>query len=123
MNKRFDLIINTVSADLETDKYLGLLALNGVFCYVGLPENAQSFNLFPLVGRNRVITGSNIGGIPETQEMLDFCAEHGLGAEVEVISADQVTGAYDRVVNSDCATASSSTRRRSEVGQPKRPVM
>lgn len=97
----FDLIINTVSADLDTDSYLRLLKVHGALVYVGLPENAQSFNLFPLVGRNRVIAGSNIGGIQETQEMLDFCAQHGIGAEVEVIGADDVTAAYDRVVNSD----------------------
>ncbi|HST72321.1 MULTISPECIES: NAD(P)-dependent alcohol dehydrogenase [Kocuria] len=97
----FDLVLNTVSADLDVDAYLGLLRVNGALVYVGLPENAQSFGVFSLVGGRRSLAGSNIGGIRETQEMLDFCAEHGIGAEIELIGADDVTAAYDRVVGSD----------------------
>lgn len=99
--KRFDLIINTVSADLPLDKYLSMLTLNGSMVFVGLPEKPQEFSVFSLVGGRRSLAGSNIGGIRETQEMLDFCAEHGLGADIEVISADDVNDAYERVVKSD----------------------
>jgi uncharacterized zinc-type alcohol dehydrogenase-like protein len=99
--RRFDLIINTVSADLDLDAYLSLLALNGSMVFVGLPENVQSFQVFSLTGGRRSLAGSNIGGIREAQEMLDFCAEHGLGADVEIIAADEVDEAYDRVVKSD----------------------
>jgi uncharacterized zinc-type alcohol dehydrogenase-like protein len=97
----FDLIINTVSADIDVDAYLSTLALNGSLVFVGAPEKPQSFRAFSLIGGRRSLAGSNIGGIRETQEMLDFCAEHGIGATVEVISADQVDEAYDRVVKSD----------------------
>jgi len=98
---RFDLIINTVSADLDLDRYLSLLTLNGSMVFVGLPENAQTFRVFSLTGGRRSLAGSNIGGIRETQEMLDFCAAHGLGAEIEVIGADDVDEAYERIVKSD----------------------
>lgn len=98
---KFDLIINTVSADLDVDAYLRLLKLNGSMVFVGLPENRQSFRVFSLVGGRRSLAGSNIGGIRETQEMLDFCAEHGIAAEIELIDADQVDDAYNRVVDSD----------------------
>jgi uncharacterized zinc-type alcohol dehydrogenase-like protein len=97
----FDLIISTVSADIDVDAYLALLRLDGALVFVGLPEHPESFQVFSLTGARRSVTGSNIGGIRETQEMLDFCAEHGLGAEIETISADDVDGAYDRVVKSD----------------------
>ena len=96
----FDLIINTVSADIKVNAFLGLLRLNGTLVFVGAPENAQSFHPFSLLGGRRSLAGSAIGSIRETQEMLDFCAEHGIGAEVETISADQVDDAYDRVVDS-----------------------
>ena len=99
--QRFDLIINTVSADLDIDRYLSLLTLNGSMVFVGLPEKAQSFRVFSLVSGRRSLAGSNIGGIRETQEMLDFCAAHGIGSEIEVISADQVDEAYGRVIRSD----------------------
>ncbi|MBM7471226.1 NAD(P)-dependent alcohol dehydrogenase [Subtercola frigoramans] len=98
---RFDLIINTVSADLDLDAYLRMLTLDGSMVFVGLPENIQQFRVFSLTGARRSLAGSNIGGIRETQEMLDFCAEHGLGADVEVIDATMVGEAYDRVVKSD----------------------
>ena len=96
-----DLIVNTVSANLDLDAYLGLLALDGAMVNVGLPENPSSFRMFSLVGARRSLAGSNIGGIRETQEMLDFCAEHGLGADIEVISADEINEAYERVVAGD----------------------
>jgi uncharacterized zinc-type alcohol dehydrogenase-like protein len=97
----FDLIINTVSADIDVDAYLGTLRRNGALVFVGLPEEAQTFRAGSVIGGRRSIAGSNIGGIRETQEMLDFCAEHGLAAEIELIDASQVDEAYDRVVGSD----------------------
>ncbi|WP_020501576.1 NAD(P)-dependent alcohol dehydrogenase [Sciscionella marina] len=98
---RFDVILNTVSAQLPLDRYLGLLAVDGALANVGAPPEPMSFNMFSLLGGNKRLAGSMIGGIPETQEMLEFCAEHGLGAEIEVISAEKVNEAYERVKNSD----------------------
>jgi uncharacterized zinc-type alcohol dehydrogenase-like protein len=98
---RFDLLLNTVSADVDLDALLSLLALDGSLVLVGLPERPQSFTAFGLVSARRSISGSNIGGIRQTQEALDFCAEHGLGAAVEVIGADEVDAAFDRVVRGD----------------------
>ena len=98
---KFDLIVNTVSANLDLDAYMGLLAVDGTLVEVGAPEHPMSVKAFSLMPARRSLAGSSIGGIPETQEMLDFCAEHGLGAEIEVISADKVNQAWDRVVASD----------------------
>jgi uncharacterized zinc-type alcohol dehydrogenase-like protein len=98
---RFDLIVNTVSASIELDAYLGLLAVDGTLVNVGAPPEPLSLNVFSLIGARRSFAGSMIGGIALTQEMLDFCAEHGLGAEVEVISADRVNEAFERVLASD----------------------
>ncbi|HET7800663.1 MAG TPA: NAD(P)-dependent alcohol dehydrogenase [Humibacillus xanthopallidus] len=98
---RFDLIINTVSARIDLDAYLGLLAVDGTLVNVGAPPEPLSVNVFSLIGGRRSFAGSMIGGIALTQEMLDFCAEHELGAEVEVIAADQVNEAYERVLASD----------------------
>ena len=97
----FDLIINTVSANLDMDQYLSLLGLDGTLVEVGAPEHPIPVSAFSLIGNRRSLAGSLIGGIRETQEMLDFCAEHHLGSEIEVISAEQITAAYDRVVGSD----------------------
>ena len=97
----FDLIINTVSADIPVDRYLATLRLDGALVFVGLPENPQQFRVFSLTGARRSLAGSNIGGIRETQEMLDFCAEHGIASVIETIGADEVTDAYDRVVRGD----------------------
>jgi uncharacterized zinc-type alcohol dehydrogenase-like protein len=98
---RFDLILNTVSASLPIDSYLSLLRLDGVLVNVGAPSEPWSVRAFSLLGNRRSLAGSAIGGIRETQEMLDFCAQHGLGAEIEVISADEIDVAWDRVVASD----------------------
>jgi uncharacterized zinc-type alcohol dehydrogenase-like protein len=97
----FDLIINTVSASLPMERYLGLLRLDGTLVNVGAPPEPQTVPVFALVGRRRSWAGSMIGGIAQTQEMLDFCAEHGLGAEIELIEGEQIDEAYDRVVGSD----------------------
>ncbi len=97
----FDLIVSTVSAPLPLDQYLSLLKVDGVFANVGAPEEPVSLNLFSVIGGRKTLAGSMIGGIAETQEMLDFCAEHGFGAEIEVISADKINEAYERVLASD----------------------
>ncbi|MFF2085111.1 NAD(P)-dependent alcohol dehydrogenase [Nocardia sp. NPDC058176] len=98
---KFDLIINTVSADLPIDHYLRLLALDGTLVILGLPENPMSVTGRNLAGYRRSLAGSMIGGIAQTQEMLNFCASHGIGAEIELISADEIDSAYERVVASD----------------------
>jgi uncharacterized zinc-type alcohol dehydrogenase-like protein len=98
---RFDLIVNTVSASIDLDAYLGLLAVDGALVNVGAPPEPLSLNVFSLIGGRRSFAGSMIGGIALTQEMLDFCADHNLGAEVEVIAAGQVNEAYERVLASD----------------------
>lgn len=97
----FDFILNTVSADLDLETYLKLLKPRGVLVNVGLPTQRYAIRPGMLVGHSKVVAGSNIGGIPETKEMLAFCAEHGIGATIETISADEVTEAYDKVVNGD----------------------
>ncbi|WP_328979850.1 NAD(P)-dependent alcohol dehydrogenase [Streptomyces canus] len=97
----FDLIVNTVSAKLDLDSYLGLLAVNGTMVNVGAPAEPLSLNVFSLIMQGRSYAGSLIGGIRATQEMLDFCAEHGIGSEVEVIPADKINEAYERVLASD----------------------
>jgi uncharacterized zinc-type alcohol dehydrogenase-like protein len=97
----FDVILSTVSAPLDFGAYLGLLRTDGTLVNVGAPEEPISLNLFSLILGNKSIAGSMIGGIKETQEMLDFCAVHGLGAEIEVIGASQVNEAYERVLASD----------------------
>ncbi|GHE04240.1 NAD(P)-dependent alcohol dehydrogenase [Streptomyces alanosinicus] len=97
----FDIILNTVSAPLDFDAYLSLLRTDGAMVNVGIPEEPAPILLSSVFGHRRSLSSSGIGGIPETQEMLDFCAEHGLGAEIELIRADQINEAYERVVNSD----------------------
>ncbi|MGW9264590.1 NAD(P)-dependent alcohol dehydrogenase [Gordonia terrae] len=101
LRSSFDLILNTVSANLPIGKYLGMLALDGTLVELGLPEHPIDVPAGALIGKRRSFAGSMIGGIAQTQEMLDFCAEHGIGAEIEVISVDRINEAYDRVVASD----------------------
>lgn len=101
LRSHFDLIINTVSADLPINDYMKLLRLDGTLVVLGLPEQPLTVQPAVLAGRRRSLSGSMIGGIAQTQEMLDFCASHGIGAEIEVISADEIDGAYERVVASD----------------------
>ena len=78
-----------------------LLDFDGTMALVGLPENDLTVSAFTLVGQRRRLTGTNNGGIPQTQEMLDFCGEHGLGADGEVVDFDYVNEAWERVVASD----------------------
>ncbi|WP_339277988.1 NAD(P)-dependent alcohol dehydrogenase [Paenibacillus sp. FSL W8-0426] len=98
---RFDLILNTVSANLNVDAYLSLLRIDGTMVNVGAPAEPNQFSVFSLIMGRRSIAGSLVGGIAETQEMLDFSAEHGVVPQIEVISADQVDEAYGRVLRSD----------------------
>ncbi|ALE92387.1 alcohol dehydrogenase [Arthrobacter alpinus] len=97
----FDLIINTVSAVIDINAFLQLLKLDGALVSVGAPAEPLPVQAFSLIGARRTFAGSSIGGIKETQEMLDFCAEHGIGAEIEVIPASKINDAYERVLASD----------------------
>lgn len=97
---QFDLIISTLSDGVELDPLLNTLKVGGALVVVGLPEHASSVHLGGLVGRRRVLAGSNIGGIAETQEVLDFCAEHGIGPQIEIIGGEQISQAHDDVVAS-----------------------
>ena len=99
--RSFDLILNTVSAPLPLDAYLNLLDTNGTMVSVGAPPEPMSFRAGLLLGGRRSLAGSSIGGIRETQEMLDFCAEHGIAAEIELIDAAGINDAYARVLASD----------------------
>jgi uncharacterized zinc-type alcohol dehydrogenase-like protein len=97
----FDLILSTVSAPLDLDAYLSLLRTDGALVNVGAPEEPVSLNLFSLMGGRKTLAGSGIGGIRETQEMLDFSAEHGIGAQIELITASEINEAYERVLAGD----------------------
>jgi uncharacterized zinc-type alcohol dehydrogenase-like protein len=97
----FDLIVNTASSITTLDPYLKLLGLDGTLVSVGLPEGTLSLRAFALTAQRRRLSGTNNGGIPQTQEMLDFCGTHGLGADVETIAVQEVNEAWERVVASD----------------------
>ena len=98
---RFDLIINTVSANLNLADYLNLLKRDGTLVELGMPEHPMQVPAGSLIFGRRSISGSLIGGIAETQEMLDFCAEHDVRPEIEVITPDYINEAYERTVASD----------------------
>jgi uncharacterized zinc-type alcohol dehydrogenase-like protein len=97
----FDFILDTVSADHDINQYLNLLRLDGNMTLVGAPSKPLALSSFALIFGNRSVSGSNIGGIPETQEMLDFCGEHGITADVEIIPIQKVNEAYERLLKSD----------------------
>lgn len=97
----FDVILNTVSAVIDLRSYLSLLDVGGAMVCVGAPGEPLEVGVMSLIGGNRILAGSNIGGIAQTQEMLDFCAEHGIAAEIEVIPASEINAAYERVLASD----------------------
>ncbi|MFJ2371134.1 NAD(P)-dependent alcohol dehydrogenase [Microbacterium sp. NPDC087665] len=97
----FDVILNTVSATIDLRAYLGMLDVGGAMVCVGLPAEPLPVNVGSLIGGRKSLSGSNIGGIRETQEMLDFCAEKGIAAEIEVIPASDINAAYERVLASD----------------------
>ena len=97
----FDLLIDTVSAPHDYGAYLGLLRSFGTMVCVGAPPTPSTFNAFSLIMGNKRLAGSLIGGIRETQATLDFCGEHGIVADVEVIAATQINEAYERTLKSD----------------------
>ncbi|OCP07928.1 MULTISPECIES: NAD(P)-dependent alcohol dehydrogenase [unclassified Ensifer] len=97
----FDLIICTVAAEIDWNAYVSLLKVDGDFVLVGIPENAVPVHAFSLVPARRSISGSMIGSIKETQEMLDFCGEHNIVSEIETIRIQEINAAYERVVKSD----------------------
>ena len=100
--KSFDFILNTVAAPHDLDAFLALLKRDGTMTLVGAPSTPHpSPNVFNLIMKRRSIAGSLIGGIPETQEMLDFCAEHGIVADIETIHAKDINDAYERMLRGD----------------------
>lgn len=98
---RFDLIINTVSSAADLNTYMEFLKRDGTMVLVGAPPEALPVHPFTIVPRRLSLAGSTIGGMPETQEMLDFCAKHEIAADIEVISIDKVNEAYKRLLKSD----------------------
>ena len=98
---KFDFILDTVSAAHDLAMYLNLLKLKGAMVLVGAPEKAAEVNAFSLISNNRTLAGSGIGGIAETQEMLDYCAANNITSDVEVISIQQIEEAYERTIKAD----------------------
>jgi uncharacterized zinc-type alcohol dehydrogenase-like protein len=101
LDKSFDLILNTVSADMDLTPYLQLLKLDGTLVLIGLPTNPYVVNTPALLTQRRSISGSMIGGIKETQEMLNFCGQHNIVSDVEVVDPEYINQAYERTVASD----------------------
>jgi uncharacterized zinc-type alcohol dehydrogenase-like protein len=97
----FDFILDCVSAPHDVDEYLGLLRLDGTMCLVGLPDKPVAISPFAMITNRRSFAGSMIGGMVETQAMLDYCAEKGIVSEIELTAIDKLAEAYDRVVKSD----------------------
>ena len=97
----FDLIIDTVSADHSIDALMALIKLDGTMCMVGVPPNPQQIAAFSVILPRRNLAGSCIGGIAETQEMLDFCGTHNIACDIEMIRMDQINHAYERMLKSD----------------------
>ena len=101
-SRRFDFILDTVAAPHDLDAYLTMLRRDGTLCLVGAPDHPHpSPAVFNLILGRRQLAGSPIGGIKETQEMLDFCAESGIVSDVEVIPIEQINQAYERMLKSD----------------------
>jgi uncharacterized zinc-type alcohol dehydrogenase-like protein len=98
---KFDFILDCVAAPHDLNQYLGLLRLNGTLCLVGLPDQPLPVSAFSTVVNRRSLAGSMIGGMKETQEMLDYCAEHDIVSEIEMVGVDKLEEAYERVVKSD----------------------
>jgi alcohol dehydrogenase (NADP+) len=98
---KFDFILDCVSAPHDLNVYLNLLRLNGALVLVGVPEKPAEIHAFSVISNNRTLSGSMIGGIEETQEMLDYCAEHNIVSDVEVIPIQRIEEAYERTVKAD----------------------
>ena len=101
LEKQYDLLLNTVSADIDLEPYLQMLKLDGTLVVIGLPGKPYAINAGTLLGQRRSLSGSMIGGIAQLQEMLNFCGEKSIISDVEVIKADYINTAYDRTVASD----------------------
>lgn len=97
----FDIMINTVSTDINLNQYLNLLKLDGTMVVVGVPEKDTQINAYSLISARRNLAGSLIGGISETQEMLNFCSKHNITCDIELIPIQKVNEAYERILNSD----------------------
>jgi uncharacterized zinc-type alcohol dehydrogenase-like protein len=97
----FDFILDTISAEHDINAYINLLRRDGNLTLVGAPEKPLAVSAFGLIFGRRSLSGSSIGGVPETQEMLDFCGQHNLTADVEVIPIQKVNEAYERMLKSD----------------------
>lgn len=97
----FDLIINTLSVEIDWDQYLNLLTIEGTMVVVGVPEKKTPIGVMTLINGHRSLAGSAIGGIKQTQEMLEFCSKHNISSDIECIPIKKVNEAYERVVNSD----------------------
>ncbi|MFT3780521.1 MAG: NAD(P)-dependent alcohol dehydrogenase [Nibricoccus sp.] len=97
----FDFILNTVSAPIDLDTYVNLLKHDGNLVAVGAPDKPMQISAMPMIFRRRSFSGSLIGGLPETQEMLDFCGKHNITSDVEMIRMDQINEAYERMLKSD----------------------
>ncbi len=97
----FDLIISTVSGGINYDAYVSLLKRDGTLVMLGVPDGPMEVNVFGLLMKRKSVSASLIGGIRETQEMLDFCAEHGIVSDIEMIAIDKVNEAYERILKSD----------------------
>jgi uncharacterized zinc-type alcohol dehydrogenase-like protein len=97
----FDFVLDCVAAPHDMNAYLDLLRLNGTLCSVGLPETPLSVAPFAILKNRRSLAGSMIGGMTETQEMLDYCADHGIVSDIELTPIDKLAEAYDRVIRGD----------------------
>jgi uncharacterized zinc-type alcohol dehydrogenase-like protein len=101
LSGQFDFILDTVSAGHDIDGYLQLLNLQGAMVLVGVPESLGDIGAFSLISNNRTLAGSGIGGLEETQEMLDYCAQNGITSDIELIPIQRIAEAYERTVKSD----------------------
>lgn len=101
LTNSFDFIIDTVSAEHDYNEYLALLRTNGVMVLLGVPPAPSAVHAFNLIGGRRSLVGSLVGGIKETQEMLDYCAEHNITSDIEMITIDQINEAYERTLAGD----------------------
>lgn len=101
LRRRFDLVLNTVSALIDLNAYLGILKIDGTMVIIGLPDSPYAVNAGALLDGRKSLTGSMIGGMPELQEMLDFAGKHNIVSDIEIVSAEYVDKAYERTVASD----------------------
>ena len=97
----FDLILNSVSAEIDLNAYLGLLKIDGTMVLLGVPDKPAPVSAFSLIFGRKNLSGSLIGGIKETQEMLDFCAQHKLASDIELIPIQKINEAYERMIKGD----------------------